>query len=244
MLIEVIDGHTVGAESIVAAQPTNQRAGGGAEPTPALHSVQVLPIPIRIAKSLLVHHHYLHSLPGGTQLAFGVFLGHRLLGALTMGAGPTNAYGLVDGAVPEDCATLSRLWLSNELPGNSESKVLGVVLRALKKHTELKFLVTYVDPAQGHVGTIYQATGWLYTGLSQAMPLYDIGDGNPRHSRSLSHAYGSRSAEYFARHGIQVIKVPQMAKHRYIRFLSHSWQDRLRVPVLPYPKLEAADESD
>ena len=145
--------------------------GPGSIPRAALQSLQVRPVPVKVAKALLVREHYLHSLPGGTQLAFGVFLGRRLLGALTLGVGPFNAHRLVAEASPADCLTLSRLWLSEELPKNSESRVLGVVVRSLRKHTNLKFLLSYADPAQGHLGTIYQATGWLYTGLSQTMPL-------------------------------------------------------------------------
>jgi hypothetical protein len=161
-------------------------------------------VPFVVARKLLEREHYLHSFPGGTKLAFGAFVVTRLLGALTLGAGPANAYSLVDGATPDDCLTLTRLWLSDELPKNSESRFIGVVLRSLKRHTKLKFLVSYADPAQGHLGTIYQATGWLYTGVSEAMPLYNIGDGKARHSRSLSHAYGTHSVEHFSRHGVQV----------------------------------------
>jgi hypothetical protein len=95
-------------------------------------------------------HHYLHSLPSGTRLSFGVFNDSRLMGTLTLGVGPLNAYSLVDGATPDDCLTLTRLWLSDELPRNSESRFIGVVLRSLKRHTSLKFLVSYDDPAQGH----------------------------------------------------------------------------------------------
>ena len=110
------------------------------------------------------------------------------------------------------------------------------MLRALRRSTSIAFLFSYADPTQGHVGTIYQATGWLYTGLSQATPLYDIGDGIARHSRSLSHAYGSHSIKHFARYGVEVKKVPQAAKHRYVYFLDPSFRHRLNVPVLPYPK--------
>ncbi|MBI4235867.1 MAG: hypothetical protein HY688_00730 [Chloroflexi bacterium] len=149
----------------------------------------------------------------------------------------------MEGARPEDCLTLTRLWLADELPSNSESRALGVVLRALRRHTSVKFLVTYADPGQGHLGTIYQATGWLYTGLSQAMPLLDIGDGKARHSRSLSHAYGTHSVQHFAAHGVPVRLVPQATKHRYVYFLDPSWWPRLRVPLLPYPKREAPDGS-
>ena len=144
-------------------------------------------------------------MPSGTQLAFGVFLKTRLMGAVTIGVGPFYSHRLVEGASPTDCLTLSRLWLSDELPKNSESRVLGVVLRALKRNTKVRFLLSYADPAAGHLGTIYQATGWIYTGLSNAMPLYNTGDGKVRHSRTLAHAMGptrcaiSRAREYRSR---------------------------------------------
>ena len=169
-------------------------------------------------------------------MAFGVFTGKRLLGAVTLGVGPKNAYRLVKDAVPDDVMALSRLWLSDELPGNSESFVIGQVLRALRKHTNIKFIVTYADPSEGHVGTIYQAGNWMYTGLSQSMPFYDLGDGIHHHSRSLSHAFGTHSKSHFRAKGVDILTISQSPKHRYVYFLDRSWRDRLTVPVLPYPK--------
>ena len=128
------------------------------------------------------------------------------------------------------------------MPKNSESKVIGTVLRSLKKNTNLKFLLSYADPAQGHVGGIYQATNWLYTGASDAMPLYDIGDGKPRHSRSLAHSFGTHSLRHFAAHGVNVKLVTQSAKHRYIYFLDPDWRQRLKPQVLPYPKHQEESE--
>lgn len=223
----------------MAARPADQRAGGGSIPTPALHDLVVRPVPVRAAKTLLIREHYLHSMPGGTQLAFGVFANLRLLGAATFGIGPKNGHRLVRGATPDDVITLSRLWLSDHLPPNSESQVLAVVLRSLRKHTDLRFVLTYADPAAGHVGVIYQATGWLYTGLSEAMPLLDLGDGVKHHSRSLAHAYGTHSRRHFARHGVSVKLIQQAAKFRYVFPLDPTVRDRLTVSVLPYPKRQA-----
>jgi len=202
----------------------------------------VAPIPWQVAKVIFERKHYLHSQPGGTLFNFGVFSG-GLKGAVCFARGATKAYRLVEGASTRDCATLARLWLSDELPRNRESRVIGVVLQALRRHSSLKFLISYADPAQGHLGTIYQATGWLCTGLSEAMPLYDLGDGIPRHSQSLSHAFGTHSVAHFQASGVTVRKVPQAAKHRYVYFLVGSWRPRLRVPVLPYPKKEACVET-
>ncbi len=226
---------------VTAARSVYQQAGGGAIPTPALQSLTVRPISHRAAKELLVRSHYLHSMPGGTKLAFGIFSGKRLMGAVTLGVGPFNVHRLVAGSTRDDCLVLSRLWLADDLPKNSESRVLAVILRSIGRDTSVRLLVTYADPTAGHVGTIYQATGWLYTGMSEPSVLYDIGDGVLRNSRTLGHAYGTRSSRYFSEHGVELKGLRQEAKHRYVYFLDKAWSDKLNVPVRPYPKSNTLD---
>ena len=226
----------IGAGGVTDSTAPFQGAGPGSIPRAALQHLLVHPIPVPAARQLIERNHYLQGLPGGTHLTFGVFNGSNLVGAISLGAGPFNAPSLVERATAGDCLTLTRLWLADELPPNSESRVLGMVIRALRRHTALKFLLTYADPVQEHVGTIYQATNWLYTGLSDAMPLYDLGDGRLRHSRSLSHAYGTHSVKHFSDHGVGIKVVQQSRKHRYLYFLEPSWRERLQAPVFPYPK--------
>jgi len=221
----------------------NQWASYGSTPRAVFRSISVGPVNTAIAKPIIERGHYLHTMPGGTKLSFGAYLGARLLGAMTFGVGPFNAHRLVEGASSYDCLTLTRLWLSDELPRNSESRVLSIILRALRRDTSIKFVLSYADPSQGHVGTIYQATNWLYTGLSEATPLYDIGDGKLYHSRSLSTAIGTHSLKYLADNGVRFLQVAQSAKHRCGYFLDPKWRSRLRVPVLPYPKKVVADEN-
>jgi len=230
------------AASVKKSTVSIHETGAGLNPSAALHAIRVGPIPIVVTKKLLERKHYLHSMPGATELAFGMFVGHQLMGALTLGAGPSQAYHLVQGAEADNCLTLTRFWLSDELPRNSESRVISIVLRNLRKSTTLKFLISYADPYQKHVGTIYQATGWLYTGLSEATPRYDLGDGKARHSRSVSQVFGTHSISYFSQHGLSVKLVSQAAKHRYLYFLDPEWHSRLSIPVLPYPKLEVTGE--
>lgn len=235
-LIQV--GSDTRAGSVEAARSANQQAGGGANPTPALHNLKLVSIPHVVAKRYVERHHYLHSMPGGTELCFGVISHERLAGAITFGAGPANAFRMVLDAERDDGLTLSRVCFDDDLPKNSESRLLGLALRWLKRMTLVKFVVSYADPAQGHLGTIYQAGNWLYTGLSDTTPLYDLGDGNAVHSRTLSHEMGTHSVEYLKERGVSITKVPQQAKHRYIYLLDGSLRDRLNVPVLPYPKRE------
>ena len=229
-----------GAVSVGASTAFSLEAGPGASPRTALQGLRVAPVPIRVAKAILERSHYLHSLPGATKLAFGVFAADRLLGVITLGSGPTNAYRLVEGAKADDCIALTRLWLSDELPANSESRVIGIVLRSLARHTCLKFVVTYADPMAGHLGIIYQASNWIYVGTSQATPLYDMGDGIARHSRSLSNALGTRSVRHFLDRGVPIQRIPQAPKHRYIYFLDPAWRSRLRAVAVGCPRGEAA----
>ena len=63
----------------MAAQPAIQQAGGGPIPTPALRQIRVWPVPFSAAKAILERNHYLHSMPGGSHLAFGVFAGRRMV---------------------------------------------------------------------------------------------------------------------------------------------------------------------
>lgn len=226
------------AASVMDSTASFQEESPGSSPRAALQQIWVSMIAHSLAKAVIERNHYLRSLPGGTQICFGVSVGVRLMGVLTLGCGPSQAYRLVEGANRDDCVTLTRLWLSDDLPRNSESRVIGIVLRALKKHTSIRFVLSYADPSHGHVGTIYQATGWTYTGLSEATPLYDIGDGVPRHSRSLSHAYGTHSLKHFATHGVQVKLVHQTPKHQYLYFLDTEWRERLKTEALPYPRKE------
>lgn len=224
--------------SVRVSTASNLEARAGSSPSTALQSILVQPIPFIAAKKLIEKHHYLHSIPGGTKLTFGALVNRKLLGTITFGSGPQNAYKLVGGTVQGDCLTLTRFWLSDELPTNSESRIIAICLRALKKNTQVKFLVSYADPTRGHIGTIYQASGWIYTGLSGAMPMFDLGDGKVRHSRSLSHSYGTHSLKHFESCGLKVRVVPQARKHRYVYFLDLSYRKRLTPKILPYPKKE------
>ena len=229
------------AGSVVAARPEFQQAGGGAIPTSALQSLRLAPVPFRVARDLFTRHHYLHSAAGATILCFGVFEDSRLLGAMSFGRGPAQACRLVDGASTRDCAALTRLWLNDSLPKNSESRLVSIALMHLKRYTSLKFAVTYADPVAGHKGTIYRAGNWLFTGMSDPTPRLDLGDGVARHSRTVSSLLGGRSETYLRSLGLEHKSVGGAPKYRFIYFLDRSWELRLAVPIIPYPKSEEFD---
>jgi len=104
------------------------------------------------------------------------------------------------------------------------SQFVGEVLRALGNF----ILVSYADTAMGHVGTIYKATNWLYTGATRART--DIATG--KHSRHYEKAESYPD------------RVERSSKHRYIQFtgdkrFKKKMGKALNYPQEPYPTGES-----
>jgi hypothetical protein len=94
-------------------------------------------------------------------------------------------------------------------------------------------IVSYADTSQGHNGYIYQATNWLYTGLSaKRTERYDINNPN-KHSKSVTENKNNNYQD------LAVRQRPQ--KHRYIFFTGNKKQikilkSQLKYKEEPYPK--------
>ena len=243
----------IGAGGVRVCTAPTHGARAGSSPSSALQApaffkprdLAVRPISHRVARDLCVKHHYLNSYPGGSLFNFGVFAGHALLGVAVVGVGPFNIHRLFRDAEPGEVVCLSRLWIDDRCGRNSESRVLGIILRQLRRHQSgVKAVVSYSDPAAGHTGMVYRAAGFLYLGRSEAMPKYRLSDGSVHHSRSLGHRLGTHSLVHLRAHGLEVHTVPQAPKFIYVALIDASWRDRLTRRVLPYSEVEASHASD
>lgn len=232
----------IGAEGVEAAHPANQRGRGGSIPTSALHgplfpakAMRLAMIPPRVAREVCERRHYLHTYPGAAILNFGIFVGASLLGVAVIGLGPANVYRFFADARRDEVACLARFWLDDRLARNAESRALGVLLRLLRRHQQtIKALVAYSDPSVGHDGAIYRAAGFLFLGESDASPYYRMADGRVLHSRTIAHAFGSRSKASLAARGIKFEAIEPRPKLIYVALVDPTWRDRLTRPVLPY----------
>ena len=122
----------------------------------------------------------------------------------------------------------------------------------LKKNTKLKALMSYAAPQEGHVGTIYQATNWIYQGNkirpNDSWVFKFEEDGEWQHGRTIFPYYGTNNPEKIQKK----IKKPfwirkELRKHRYV-FILAGKKDRkkilssLKYPSLPYPKEKISTE--
>jgi hypothetical protein len=197
-------------------------------------SLEVREVPLPVVHDLIERHHYTHSTPAAASRSFGVYLRGKLEGAAILTPGARNAHRLLSAARRENVITLSRLWLSDRLPKNAESRVLGIIVRVLRQEGRYKALVTFADPEAGHDGTIYRAAGFRYLGTTQAEAVLVI-DGRPVHRRSVASAYGSNHVGHLSRTGVPATRLRTEPKHRYAVAIDPAWAWRLplecRTPV-------------
>jgi hypothetical protein len=201
----------------------------------ALTVRRVLP---SVVRSLIEQEHYVHCMPSAPCCCFGVYLDAELVGAVVFTSGARQVYRLLDAARPQDVVTLARLWLSDTLPANSESRVLGIVLRLLRQSTSWKLVLSYADPAVGHVGTIYQATGWHYLGQSEPGTYIKLGEDDDQlyHPRSIYRRFGSNAIGHLHATGIPAIRQSVSGKYRYAYVLDPTWYWRIQRHIQPYPR--------
>lgn len=124
------------------------------------------------AATAVVANHYLHRRPPISH-AFGLYRDDKLVGAITFGT-PASRH-MQKGACPSDPSRvieLNRLWVSDEMPRNSETWFLA---RALDLLPPL-IVLSYADTSRGHLGYVYRAANFFYAGwtdMERKTPRFD-----------------------------------------------------------------------
>jgi hypothetical protein len=139
---------------------------------------------------------------------------------------------------------LNRLFIFDWAGHNSESWLIGQSFRILHStFPDYFILISFADTGKDHYGFIYQATNWLYTGLSDKSGCYSRIEINGReHSQKFFYnLFGTQSKKVIKEHYPDAIFHPYTQKHRYIYFLGTRRERKelrkaLKWSSLPYPK--------
>jgi hypothetical protein len=186
-----------------------------------------------LVKKVLAEAHYIGR-PGSTSVRLGLWVGDRIAGVITYGTIPRpNSRAICGPDHQTNVLELTRLALYDWAGPNSESWFIGQSFQWLRKHRpDISILISYADGRHGHVGTIYQATNWMYTGSSTGDVVYLCEDGRTLHPRTVG--WSDLPPGKW---------IPAGNKYRYVQFLGSSRQRRvlsrqLRWKIQPYPKLD------
>lgn len=204
-----------------------------------LSKIQIKEIPARLANRMICENHYSGTVPKGVQFHLGIFYDEKMYGVAQFGYGirPMKTCKWVENTLPNEYLELNRLWISDELGMNSESKSITLALKYIKsKKPELKWVISFADGMMGKVGTIYQATNFVYTGFRTDGGIWFTKNGNRIHSISLWHKFGTQNrGEIEKIYGSPLYKVTG-GQYRYFYFYDKKLIKNLTIPILPYPK--------
>jgi hypothetical protein len=171
--------------------------------------------------------HYAKRMPP-ISYAYGLYEDKELIGVVTYGSPPSRplCVGVCGKEHADKVLELNRLVLAD----NHKNHASMLVGRSLRLLPPPKIIVSFADTKQGHVGYVYQATNWLYTGLSAARN-DRVSEGDGRHPRTGFDPNGTL--------------IPRSAKHRYVFFVGNRKDVKdlkacLNYPPQPYPKGDSA----
>ena len=204
------------------------------------NEVNVVPIPSHEAEPWILERHYAkRSCP--VSYAFGAYRAGLMIGVVTYGTPSSSPLRLgIAGKDYEDkILELNRLCCENTR--NIASLLVGRSIRMLPKPT---IVVSYADIDRGHVGYVYQATNFLYTGLSAKRTDWAIKGMEHLHGQTiadLSHGQENRGEWMREKYGDAFYLKHRPRKHRYVFFHGNKKQvsamkTALKYTVEPYPK--------
>lgn len=187
------------------------------------------------AKYAVENWHYSHKMPAFKVVKIGVWE-PGFIGCVMFARGANNAIGSpYDINDPKEVCELVRVALKAHQ--SSVSKILAIAIRMLKKQSlGLRLIVSYADTAQDHLGIVYQAGNWFYTGLTRRTNEILV-NGQHIHKRRATEVYGTCGIEHIRKVADPNARlVPSSRKHCYIYPLNKTDAERLAHMAKPYPK--------
>lgn len=181
------------------------------------------------AKYAVENWHYTGKMPVNKLVKVGVWENGEYIGVVIFGMGASAVIHRQFNVKPTQVCELVRVALREHK--TTVLKMLSVALRFLKMNSpNLRVVVSFADPAEGHHGGIYQATNWIYTGDSQPTIEYYF-NGDWRHVTDIY--------KRVRRENIKGLKTrKKQGKHRYVMPLDKEMAVQIAPLAKPYPKRE------
>ena len=176
--------------------------------------------------------------------AFAAFEGDKMVGVVTYGCPASSP--LREGVCGKEWSDV--ILELNRLCCESRKNLASIIVgRSLAMLPRPSIVVSYADTEQGHVGYIYQATNFIYTGLSAKRTDWKIKGMEHLHGQTIadmSKGHENRAEFMRERFGDDFYLEERARKHRYVFFVGSrkeigQMRIALKYPQEPYPKGES-----
>lgn len=196
----------------------------------------IAPCDVKAARFAVEHWHYSQSLPAGKLVKYGVWENERFIGCIVYSRGASDALGRPFGLDFTTCCELTRIALADH-----ERPVTSYMAESVTMLTDnnpgLRAIVSFADPDRGHIGRIYQAANWIYTGTTQPGQSVRF-EGKWIHDRNLRQSgFGtvSRGSRLTSEQKRALPRRVTPGKHRYVLPLDKQLRRRVLKLAQPYP---------
>jgi hypothetical protein len=196
-----------------------------------MEKYQIRSIDYQDCKEWFLKKHYAHRIPP-IDFCFGLYDCDQLIGVCSYGT-PLSSK-LRESVGPHKLYELNRLVVNEALPKNTLSYFVGKTICLMPKPC---VLVSYADTSHNHHGYIYQATNWLYTGLSVKFMDYMVEGMEHLHGQSImdmSRGQENRVEWLKQKFGDKLYMKERPRKHRYFYFVGDKRDIKKMRKELPY----------
>ena len=177
--------------------------------------------------------HYSKSCPP-TIVPYGVWENKKYIGCIIFGRGASYKLGKKLGFDPKVCCELVRVALSGKQNFHT-TKYLSLAIKFFKENNKnIQCIISFSDLEQDHIGILYQAGNWIYTGESITPYAYFDANGKRYHTRSLRVKNEKNNITFS---NIRVYRKKIKNKYRYAYPLSKSARKKLNKFAKPYPTM-------
>jgi len=200
----------------------------------------VRPISRQECEPFILDIHYAKRFPSITY-AFGMFENNDLIGIVTYGtpASSTLRRGVAGNDYIDKVIELNRLVLKYNRK-NEASRLISKSLKMLPK----SIVVSFADTEQGHVGYVYQACNFMYTGLSAKRTDWKIKGKEHLHGQTIADEFRgieNRAKAIRQKYGDDFYLKERSRKHRYVYIVgSKTFKKKalksLKYDIMNYPK--------
>jgi hypothetical protein len=191
------------------------------------------------ARYAVEHWHYSRSLPCSKTARLGVWEDGKFIGVVVFAWGANRHLAGEYKLRMTECAELCRIALNKHM--TPVSRIISIAVKMLKREMSgIRLLVSYADLNQGHEGKIYQASNWLFVGMTG----YEAGitlNGKLTHRRTINSKYGTSDIHWLRKCiDPSATRYEGKPKLKYLLPLDDQVAERIKPLSKPYPNAPQA----
>lgn len=207
-------------------------------------TLKLAPVTRSAAKYAVEHWHYSRTMPASKLVPVGVWEDDQFIGTVVFGRGANRHIADPLGLDQTEVCELVRVALRDHQ--SPVSQIIKEAIALLRISSPgLRVVMSYADMRMGHYGFIYQASNWLYLGMTpKGRAWVHPATGKLLHSRVTSgsgwNKVFDKRVPVFKRSQLREVELPP--KHRYALPLDKAIRRQIARRALPYPKPESGSQ--